>query len=257
MILFTHTTSSDKEWSKLCIESQKEYAKIHNLEHYVYEDLETFGRSVEWSRFRSMQGWMSMVAPNNEIGVWMDSDLMIMNMEFDLKKLLNNFKEDDSAKVGYIFSDTSSLDLGLVFLKYSAGGQSLFEYGWRIGKVESNGLRKDKLSFDLMFNIKPEAFKINSTLGILSNWYPIGPFNFYNQHINMAHGKEGLLSIKKPREVLEGFNNLYIPGSFAIHFKTKGSELLDISTNFKKYRELLQKDIVDSREMMKELKSIE
>lgn len=253
MIIFTHTTSSDKEWSRLCIESQKEFAEIHNFEHYVYEDLDTLGRSVGWSRFRSMQGWMSMVAPNDEIGVWMDSDLMIMNMEFNLRKMLEDFKVDNSAKVGCIFTNTHSIDLGLVFLKYSAGGQSLFEYGWKIGKVESDGFRKDKLSFDLMLDIKPEAFKINPATGIISNWYPSGPFNYFNQHINMTHGKEGVLSIKKPKEMLEGFDNLYIPGAFAVHLKTKGSELLNISTNFKKYRELLQKDVMESREIMKEL----
>jgi len=253
MILFTHTTLSDKEWSKTCIESQKEFAEIHKFEHYVYEDLNIYDRSPTWSRFRAMQGWMSMVAPVNEIGVWMDSDLMIMNPEFDLRKMLNDFKSDNSAKVGCVFAMNDSVDLSLVFLKYSAGAKSLFEYGWNVGRVESNGLRSDKLSFELMANVKPDSLKILSPLDVLSRWYPIGPSDFFNQNISTTHGKEGLLSIKKPKEILEGFNNLYVPGTFAVHLNAKGPLLLHISNNFKKYREKLQADILESREIIKEL----
>lgn len=252
MKIFTHTTDSDREWSRICIESQQDFAKRHDIEHIVIENLNLQDRSVEWSRFRAMQGFMT-INQMWEVGVWMDSDLMIMNPEFDLKNLLQGFTEDRSQLSACVFPIRDNLDLSLAFLKVTPTGKQLFEYGWDVGKVESHGDRRDSLSIELMATLEPLAIKPIEPEGILSTWYPHNPLGYYNHRIDSAEGKKGLFTMKKPKEMIEGFDDLYIPGTFAVHLKAKGPHLLKISEDFLQYKKSLLDGVEESRKLMQDL----
>lgn len=252
MKIFTHTSDSDREWSRICIESQQDFALKQGIEHIVVENLNVQERALGWSRFRAMQGFMTA---NNmfEVGIWMDSDLMIMNPEFDLKGLLRDFEAIRSPLSACVFPIRESLDLSLAFLKVTPMGKQLFEYGWAVGKVESQGLRRDSLSMELMAIIEPEAIKPIDPEGILSTWYPQNPIGFYNHRVDSAEGKKGLFTMKKPKEMLEGFGDLYIPGTFTVHLKAKGPLLLKLSEDFLEYKKSLLADVEESRKLMQDL----
>jgi hypothetical protein len=252
MIIFTHTSKTDKEWSRICIQSQKEFAELHGIEHTVMEDLNIYGRSEGWSRFRAMQGFMTSRS-DNEVGIWMDSDLMIMNPEFDIKGLLKDFSDSRGSLSLCVFPIREELDLSLAFLKMSHIGKHLFEYGWSVGLVESSGERRDRLSIELMATLNPELVKPVDPEGILSTWYPQSPIKYYNHRVDSAEGKKGLFSMKKPKEMTEGFKNLYLPGTFAVHLKAKGPQLLKLSEDFLKYKNSLLEGVEESRKIMQDL----
>jgi len=252
MRIITHTSKSDKEWSRICIESQKDFAERHGLEHYVYEDLNVFDRSEGWSRFRAMQGFMTG-GEMGEVGIWMDSDLMIMNPEFDLKGLLADLGPDPSRLSTCLFPVSDSLDPSLVFLKVNIPGKQLFDYGWEVGYVEAMGERRDKLSFELMTTLDPESIKIIDPEGILSHWYPTSPLRYFNHKIDSAEGQKGLFAMKKPKEMMEGFRDLYIPGTFAVHLRAKGPHLLKLSEDFLEYKKSLLAGVEESRKIMQDL----
>ena len=252
MKIITHTSTSDKEWSRICIESQQDYAKKHGHDYEIYENLSTIGRSTEWSRFRTMQGFMTSAVPG-EIGVWMDSDLMIMNPEFNMKELLADFTVADTKLTTCIFALGGSLDPSLTFMKAGFNGKQLFEYGWNVGSVESRGERRDKLSFELMNTLAPESIRVIEPTGILSHWYPTSPFRYFNHRIDSAEGQKGLFSMKKPKEMIEGFRDLYIPGTFAVHLKAKGAHLLKLSEDFLAYKKTLLLGVEESRKIMQDL----
>lgn len=252
MIIFTHTSKTDKEWSRICIESQKDFAERHGLKHYVYEDLNVFERSEGWARFRAMQGFMT--AENmGEVGIWMDSDLMIMNPEFDLIGFLAGFKPDQSMLSACLFPISDMLDLSLVFLKVTLPGKQLFDYGWEIGNVESKGERRDRLSFELMTTLEPQAMKIVDPEGILSQWYPTSPLKYFNHKIDSTENQKGLFVMKKPKEMIEGFKDLYIPGNFAVHLRAKGPHLLKLSEDFLGYKNRLLASVEESRKIIRDL----
>lgn len=252
MKIITHTSTSDREWSKICIESQQEYAEKMGLKHQIYENLPILDRSTEWSRFRAIQGFI-MSANLGEIAVWMDSDLMIMNPEFDIKSLLSDFANDKSPICACVFALAGSLDPSLVFMRVTMESKQLFEYGWDVGEVEARGERRDKLSFDLMNTISPDSIRIIEPIGILSHWYPTSPMRYFNHRIDSAEGQKGLFSMKKPKEMIEGFRDLYIPGTFAVHLRSKGAHLLKLSEDFLAYKKTLLLGVEESRKIMKDL----
>jgi hypothetical protein len=252
MKILTHVSSQDKEWSKLCIESQQEYAELHGFKHIIVEDISLGDRSIEWSRFRTMQGFMTG-SNLNEIAVWMDSDLMIMNPEFNLIPILEEFKKSSPDLAACIFPIDESPDLSMVFLKVTSAGKHIFEYGWSVGKVEAQGERRDKLSFELMVTLDPKTVNVIEPNGILSRWYPESPLDFFNHKIDTADGKLGQFIMKKPKEMLEGFKDLYLPGTFAVHLRAKGPYLLHLSHSFLEYKKQLLADIEKSRKLMKDL----
>jgi hypothetical protein len=252
MTIFTHTSKTDKEWSKICIQSQKEFAELHGIEHIVMEDLNVHGRSEGWSRFRAMQGFMTS-RNMLEIGIWMDSDLMIMNPEFDLKGLLKDFSSDRSQLTICVFPIQDNLDLSLAFLKVCNSGKHLFEYGWEVGQVEALGERRDRFSVELMAILDPISVKPIDPEGILSTWYPQNPIRYYNHRVDSAEGKKGLFTMKKPKEMTEGFRDLYVPGTFAVHLKAKGPQLLKLSEDFLEYKNSLLEGVKESRKIMQDL----
>jgi hypothetical protein len=252
MKIFTHTSGPDKEWSRICIESQRDFAEKQGIEHIVMEDLNVHGRSEAWSRFRAMQGFMT-ANPMGEVGIWMNSDLMIMNPEFDLKGLLRDFETDNSLLSICVFPIRNNLDLSLAFLKTTPRGKELFEYGWNVGHVESLGERRDKFSMELMAILDPIAVKPINPEGILSTWYPQNPIRYYNHRVDSAEGKKGLFTMKKPKEMIEGFEDLYVPGTFAVHLKAKGPQLLKLSEDFLEYKKSLLEGVKESRKLMQDL----
>lgn len=252
MKILTHVSNQDKEWSKLCIDSQKEYADRHGFTHVIVENISTAGRSTKWSRFRTMQGFMTGDSMG-EIAVWMDSDLMIMNPEFNLISMLDEFSSTSPDLSACVFPISESLDLSLTFLKVTVPGKQIFEYGWAVGNVEAQGLRRDRLSFELMHALDPRTIKIIEPNGVLSRWYPQSPLHYFNHKIDTAEGKLGQFMMKKPKEMLEGFDHLYVPGTFAVHLNAKGSRLLSLSNDFLDYKKQLMSDVEKSRKLMKDL----
>jgi hypothetical protein len=251
MKIITHTSRTDKEWSSLCIESQKEFAEKRGIEHRVYENLDIDGRSSGWARFRAMQG-MLIGTPVGEGIVWMDSDLMVMNHDFDLAAMVSEF-EADKHTVACAFAVGGSLDLSLIFFKNVIDARVLFDFGWDVGKSEAQGERRDKLSFELMNILSPRRIQFVNPTGLLSHWYPKSPIGFYNHRIDSEEGKLGLFTMKKPKEMLEGFNDLYVPGTFAVHLREKGPSLLQVSKEFKRYREGFMESVIESRSLARDL----
>ena len=52
--------------------------------------------------------------------------------------------------------------------------------------------------------------------------------------------------MKKPKEMIEGFRDLYIPGTFAVHLKAKGAHLLKLSEDFLAYKKTLLLGVEES-----------
>jgi hypothetical protein len=252
MKIITHTSNTDKEWSSLCIASQKEYAEKIGVEHTVYENISTDGRSTEWARFRTMQGVLTQ-AQVGEGHVWMDSDLMVMNPDFDLPAMVREFESDNEVSV-CVFPLGGNLDLSLVFFKNIRDARTLFDFGWDVGKSEAQGQRRDRLSIELMSLLSPSMIRAVSPEGILSRWYPKSPLFFYNQKIDTEEGKLGLLMMKKPKEMLEGFGDIYVPGTFSVHLKEKGANLLQISKEFDQYRRDFLDSVEESRAIIRDIK---
>lgn len=251
MKIVTHTSRTDKEWSSLCIESQKEFARKRGIEHVVYENLDVDGRSTEWARFRTMQGALTE-APVGEGFVWMDSDLMVMNPDFDLAAMVREFESEKTVAV-CAFPVGGTIDLSLVFFKNIGDARVLFDFGWDVGKSEAQGERRDKLSIELMNILAPNRIKFVSPEGVLSQWYPKSPLRYYNQRIDSEEGKLGLLTMKKPKEMIEGFNDIYVPGVFSVHLREKGPNLLQVSKEFKRYRESFMESVSESRILTRDL----
>jgi hypothetical protein len=248
--IVSHTTKSDKEWSKACIDSQREYAEKCGIEYYLYEDVNTLGRDLSWSRFRVMQGRAS----GGELGdvtIWMDSDLLIMNPDFNILTLVDQFSSDPAAICHFPIGGT--LDLGLVLFKSHRTLSDMFEAGWEAGEVEAHGKRKDKLSFELMNYLQPRNFKAASSENILSTWYPPSPLNFFNQQVDSMEESLGMFWMKRPTEMSKNYPDLYLPGCFAVHLHLKGQRLKQTSEEFLEYRESLIKGLEESRKLVADL----
>lgn len=250
MKIVTHTSSSDKEWSKLCIETQKEFAEINHIPHIVYENIDTLGRSTDWARFRILHGEMDS-SPQNEVTIWMDSDLMIMNPGYDLMALAREFGLGE--QFAWVFVTEGKLDLGLVFAKSNQKSKEAFSYGWSVGASESRGKRKDALSFDLMHMLMPDDIYALKGEDVISGWYPRSPVDFYNHKIDSMEGQLGLFTMKKPKEMIEGFQNLYTPGKFSVHLREKGPALQSKAEEFYGYRKAFLKSVDESNKLKKDL----
>jgi hypothetical protein len=248
--IVSHTSKSDKEWSKICINSQREYAEKHGIEYHLYEDVNTLGRDAAWSRFRVLHG-RATGGRNGEIVIWMDSDLMIMNPDFNIMMLVDQFASDPAGFCHFPLGGT--LDLGLVMMKAHPLLREIFEIGWSVGSVEAHGSRRDKLSIELMNFLQPKTFKAASAKDILSSWYPPSPKNFFNQQIDSAEGSLGMFWMKRPKEMTNNFPDLYVPGCFAVHLHQKGRRLLDTSAEFLEYRESLIEGVIEAQKLVTDL----
>lgn len=251
MKIISHTSNEDKEWSSICTRSQREFAEKHGITYTLYEKLSLSGRSAKWARFRAMMGEI-IAAPVGEAIVWMDSDLLIMNPEFDLIGMAREF-EQNTDLAGCFFTMGTKLDMSLVLVKNVRGAREIFEYGWEIGKLEGQGSRRDRFSVDLMCMLAPELFAIVIADRILSQWYPISPKNLFDHKIDSQDNKVGVFTMKKPIEMVEGFPNIYMPGSFAVHLNCKGPHLLKLSEDFLHYRERMMKSVLEARQITKDL----
>jgi hypothetical protein len=250
MKIVTHTSSTDRDWSKLCIQTQKEFAEANHIPHIVYEDINVAGRSLSWSRFRILQGETAS-APHNEVTIWMDSDLMIMNPNYDLIALAQEFGL--SEQIAWLFVTENSLDLGIIFIKTNQKSKEAFDYGWSIGESEARGNRGDSLSFELMNLLMPDDIYALKGEDVISGWYPSSPFKYYNHKIDSMEGQLGLFTMKKPREMVEGFKNLYTPGKFSVHLKEKGPALQQKAEGFYEYRKSFLKAVEESNKLKRDL----
>lgn len=248
--IVSHTSRSDKEWSELCILSQREYAEKHGIDYYLYEDLNTLGRDPSWSRFRVLQGRVSG-GQIGDIVVWMDSDLLIMNPDFDIKILIDQFSSDPAAVCHFPIGGV--LDLGLLIVKAHPNLRNIFDFGWDVGEVEAHGNRKDKFSIELMNYLNSQIFKPVTAENVISNWYPTSPKNFFNQQVDSAEGSLGMFWMKKPTEMSNNYPDLYLPGCFAVHLHQKGRRLRDTSADFLEYRKSLIEGVNEAKKLIKDL----
>lgn len=251
MKIISHTSHEDKEWSSICIRSQREFAEKHNIPYILYENLSLSGRSAKWARFRAMQGEITASAVGEAI-VWMDSDLLIMNPEFDLVGMCKEFEQSTDLAGCFLVMGTK-LDLSLCFIKNIHGARELFDFGWDVGKTEGQGNRRDRLSVDLMCMLAPNLFQTIIAERILSQWYPSSPKHLFDHKIDSQDGKVGLFTMKKPPEMVEGFPDIFVPGTFSVHLNSKGPALLKTSEEFLHYRDRMMKSVEESRLLIKDL----
>lgn len=251
--IVSHTSKSDREWSSLCIQSQREYAEKHGIDYYLHEEVNTLGRDPRWSRFRVIQGRVAG-GSLGDVVVWMDSDLLVMNPNFNLRDLVSQFAGDPAAICHFPVGGV--LDLGLLLVKAHSSLNDMFEIGWDAGAVEAQGPRRDKLSFELMNFLLPKNFRSASCENILSNWYPPSPYRFFSQQIDSSEGAFGAFWMKKPNEMINGYPDLYLPGCFAVHLHQKGSRLLETSKEFLEYRNSLSEGIEEAQKMAMDIRGI-
>ena len=248
--IVSHTSKSDKEWSRFCIQSQREYAEKHGIEYYLHEDINTLGRNPAWSRFRVIQGRV-VGGSVGDVIVWMDSDLLVMNTDFNIRDLVGQFARDPSAICHFPIGGV--LDMGLILIKAHPMLNDLFEIGWDAGAVEAHGSRRDKLSFELMNFLQPKNFKAASAENIVSTWYPASPLGFFHQQVDSAESSLGMFWMKRPNEMTNNYPDLYLPGCFTVHLHQKGSRLLEASKDFLEYRNSLIKGINEARKLVADL----
>lgn len=242
--IITHTSKENLKWSESCIMSQKNYTKNHEMNHIIYEGVNVFQRDITWSRFRLIQEKISEKS-NEDVIVWMDSDLLIMDPYFDLRSLVDQFMHDPALIC--FFPLGGMLDLGLIIIKPDSSLKEIFEFGWDVGKIEAHGNRRDKFSFELMQYLNPAIFKSASAENIVSNWYPTGPNGFFNQKVDSSEGSIGKFWFKRPTEMLNNYPDLYLPGCFAVHLHQKGPRLKETATDFLNYRSLLTNEMEEAK----------
>lgn len=244
--IVSHTSSEDKEWSELCIGSQREYAEKHGFEYCLHEDVDTVGRHPGWSRFRILQG-RAASGQAGEVVVWMDSDVVVMNPDFNIRPIIEQFATDPSGICHFPMG--GAIDLGVMLMKPYPILNSLFQVGWDAGKVEAHGNRRDKLSIELMGFLEPGVVKGVLSKEMVSTWYPPSPLNFFNVLVDSAEESRGIFWMNKPKAQLENFPDLYAPGCFTVHLHEKGPRLRKTSEDFLLYRKSLSDKVEKAQKL--------